>query len=58
MEPTVTALETRFECIEVDVENIILLQCTNPLRPDNLLKEALKYIKEPSDSSIYCYEKS
>jgi N-acylneuraminate cytidylyltransferase len=36
------------ECIEVDVENIILLQCTNPLRPDNLLKEALKYIKEPS----------
>lgn len=43
-EPTVTALKHVLEVVGDGVENVILLQATNPLRPDTLLKEAfLKY---------------
>jgi CMP-N-acetylneuraminic acid synthetase len=51
LEPTVSALKHVLEAIETDVENVILLQPTNPLRPDNLLKEAFEeYQKERYDS--------
>ncbi|MFT5963708.1 MAG: CMP-N-acetylneuraminic acid synthetase [Flavobacterium sp.] len=53
MEPTVTALKHVLECIEVDVENVILLQCTNPLRPDNLLKEAFKVYQRAKCDSLF-----
>jgi len=50
LEPTVSALKHVLENIE-SVENVILLQATNPLRPENLLKEAFEiYEKENSDS--------
>lgn len=51
LEPTVTALKHVLESIEVGVENVILLQATNPLRPENLLKDAFDlYLKGNHDS--------
>jgi CMP-N-acetylneuraminic acid synthetase len=51
LEPTVSALKHVLESIDEDVENIILLQATNPLRPQNLLKEAFQiYINGNYDS--------
>ena len=50
-EPTVSALQHVLENIDAAVENVILLQPTNPLRPLNLLKEAFgNYLKEERDS--------
>lgn len=40
LEPTVSALKHVLENIENDVENIVLLQPTNPLRPKDLLKRS------------------
>jgi len=51
LEPTVSALKQVLESIEGEVENVILLQATNPLRPQNLLNEAFEvYQKENNDS--------
>jgi N-acylneuraminate cytidylyltransferase len=51
LEPTVSALKHVLHSIEADVENVVLLQPTNPLRPQNLLKEAFEmYQKENCDS--------
>ncbi|WP_281637406.1 cytidylyltransferase domain-containing protein [Flavobacterium marginilacus] len=50
-EPTVSALKHVLESVKTDVKNVILLQPTNPLRPQNLLKEIFeKYLKENLDS--------
>ena len=51
IEPTVSALKHVIESIDELVENVILLQPTNPLRPEGLLKEAFTiYQKENHDS--------
>lgn len=51
LEPTVSALKHVLESVEDDVENVVLLQPTNPLRPQKLLKEAFEmYQKENYDS--------
>lgn len=43
LEPTVSALKHCLEVInDTEIENIVLLQPTNPLRPENLLKEAFE----------------
>jgi len=50
-EPTVSALKNALEQIDEPVENVVLLQATNPLRPQNLLNEAFVfYQKEKCDS--------
>jgi N-acylneuraminate cytidylyltransferase len=50
-EPTITSLQHVLETIDDEVENVILLQPTNPLRPENLLKDCFnKFI----GSSSYC----
>jgi N-acylneuraminate cytidylyltransferase len=50
-EPTVSALKNTLEQIDELVENVVLLQATNPLRPQNLLNEAFAfYQKEKCDS--------
>lgn len=50
-EPTVSALKHVLAVVGAGVENVILLQATNPLRPDTLLKEAfLKYTEGSYDS--------
>ncbi len=53
-EPTVSALKHVLESINlVDIENVVLLQPTNPLRPENLLKEAFKIYHERNADSLF-----
>lgn len=50
-EPTVSALKHALDVIGNTVQNVILLQPTNPLRPKNLLEEAWKmYVSGDYDS--------
>jgi CMP-N-acetylneuraminic acid synthetase len=51
-EPTVSALKHVLQNIE-EVENIILLQPTNPLRPENLLKEAFEIFQNQKLDSLF-----
>jgi CMP-N-acetylneuraminic acid synthetase len=51
-EPTVSALKNVLEQID-EVENVILLQATNPLRPENLLKEAFEYYQKNNCNSLF-----
>lgn len=51
LEPTVSALKHVLQSIDGEVENVVLLQPTNPLRPERLLKEAFeRYCKGNYDS--------
>ena len=51
LEPTVSALKHVLESIDSSVENVVLLQPTNPLRPIDLIKEAFnKFQTEKKDS--------
>ena len=52
-EPTISALKHVLESIETAVETVILLQLTNPLRPDNLLKEAYEYYENNNCDSLF-----
>jgi CMP-N-acetylneuraminic acid synthetase len=52
-EPTVLALKHVLESIEDEIENIILLQATNPLRPENLLKEAFETYQSGNYDSLF-----
>lgn len=53
LEPTVTALKHVLESVEEDVENVVLLQPTNPLRPENLLKEAFDLYLKGNHNSLF-----
>lgn len=53
LEPTVSALKHVLESIESDVENVVLLQATNPFRPKNLLKEAFAMFKDNNFDSLF-----
>lgn len=53
LEPTVSALKHVLQSIDSDVENVILLQPTNPLRPDNLLKEAFEIYKNENYDGLF-----
>lgn len=53
LEPTISALKHVLETIEEDVENIVLLQPTNPLRPENLLKEAFDFYLKGNHDSLF-----
>ena len=53
LEPTVSALKHALESIGKDVENVVLLQATNPLRPPNLLKEAFKVFQNGNYGSLF-----
>lgn len=53
LEPTVSALRHVLEGIKDEVENVVLLQPTNPLRPDNLLKEAFKIYKKENYDNLF-----
>ena len=52
-EPTVTALQHVLEVIEMEVENIVLLQATNPLRPKLLLEEAFEIYDNSKLESLF-----
>jgi N-acylneuraminate cytidylyltransferase len=50
-EPTVTAIQQVLETIDSEVENVMVLQPTNPLRPKNLIKDCVeKFCSLGSDS--------
>lgn len=53
LEPTVSALKHVLEVVGKGVENVILLQATNPLRPENLLKEAFTVFIEKGCDSLF-----
>ena len=53
LEPTVTALKHVLESLDFEVENVILLQATNPLRPENLLKDAFETYKNGNYDSLF-----
>jgi len=51
LEPTVSSLQHVLNSIDADVENVILLQPTNPLRPIDLLSQCFqKYLDNNADS--------
>lgn len=52
-EPTVSALKHVLESIEDEVENVVLLQPTNPLRPENLVKEAFERYAKGNHNSLF-----
>ena len=52
-EPTVSALKHVLESIHQEVENVILLQPTNPLRPHDLLKQAFKEYQNENRNSLF-----
>lgn len=52
-EPTVSALKHVLESIDFEVENVILLQPTNPLRPENLLQEAFVTYQKENCNSLF-----
>jgi len=51
-EPTVTALKHVVETLPFTVENVLLLQPTNPLRPHNLIADSLHIFKESNADSL------
>lgn len=53
LEPTVSSLKHVLESIEGEVKNVILLQATNPLRPQNLLKEAFEVYQKGNYDSLF-----
>ena len=53
LEPTITALQHVLQSIEHEVANVIVLQPTNPLRPENLLKEAFAKFKCNRSASLF-----
>lgn len=52
-EPTVSALKHVLQSIDPDVENVILLQPTNPLRPENLLQDAFSVYQNGNYNSLF-----
>lgn len=53
-EPTVSALKHCLETINDDeIENVILLQPTNPLRPEDLLQEAFEVYQKKNCDSLF-----
>ncbi len=53
LEPTITALQHVLEVLHEKIENVVLLQPTNPLRPDNLLFEALEIFEKNKFESLF-----
>ena len=57
-EPTVSCLKHCLENIEQEVENVFLLQPTNPLRMDDLLRNAFMAFKAQKSDSLMTVTKS
>jgi N-acylneuraminate cytidylyltransferase len=52
-EPTITALQHVIQELDYAVNNIVLLQPTNPLRPKNLLEEAYALFQQNALDSLF-----
>lgn len=53
LEPTLTSLQHVLHSIKETIENVVLLQPTNPLRPEDLLKECFAAFQETSSDSLF-----
>ncbi|MBZ4041946.1 acylneuraminate cytidylyltransferase family protein [Flavobacterium hibisci] len=53
LEPTVSALKNVLEQIDANIENVVLLQPTSPLRPKSLLKEAFDIYEKENYESLF-----
>ena len=58
LEPTVSALKHVLESIDEIIENVILLQATNPLRSQNLLQNAFAIFQEQQTNSLFTVSRS
>jgi N-acylneuraminate cytidylyltransferase len=52
-EPTITALQHVIQELDYAIDNIVLLQPTNPLRPKNLLEEAYALFQQNTLDSLF-----
>lgn len=53
LEPTITAVQHVLQSINHKVENVVLLQATNPLRPDALLSDCFEIFSEFNCESLF-----
>ena len=53
LEPTITALQHVMSSLEFEVENCVVLQPTNPLRPKNLLHDCFQKYQELKIESLF-----
>jgi N-acylneuraminate cytidylyltransferase len=53
LEPTITALQHVISSLEYEVENCVVLQPTNPLRPKNLLHDCFQKYQELKIESLF-----
>ncbi|QBN19867.1 acylneuraminate cytidylyltransferase family protein [Flavobacterium nackdongense] len=58
LEPTVSALKHVLESIEGNVDNVVLLQATNPLRPQNVLAAAFEVYQKGNYDSLFTVSKN
>lgn len=52
-EPTITAMQHVVGTISVTVDNVVLLQATSPLRPENLLLDTFESYQKSSCDSLF-----
>lgn len=52
LEPTVTSLKHALTQLPDTIENVVLLQPTNPLRPENILQDGFKKYMEGNHDSL------
>ena len=53
LEPTITSLQHVLSVLGSSIENVILLQPTNPLRPENLLKDCFEKFQFSTCDSLF-----
>jgi CMP-N-acetylneuraminic acid synthetase len=53
LEPTVSAIKHVLQSIDFQVESCILLQVTNPLRPETLLRDAYSIYRKNNHNSLF-----
>jgi N-acylneuraminate cytidylyltransferase len=53
LEPTITSLQHVLKSLNYKIENVFLLQPTNPLRPKNLLKECFNTFQNSNFDSLF-----
>jgi N-acylneuraminate cytidylyltransferase len=53
LEPTVSAIQHVLESLDFEIENVVLLQSTNPFREEKLLQEAFKIYKRQNHNSLF-----
>ena len=53
LEPTISSLQHALSVLDNSVENVILLQPTNPLRPEDLLKDCFEKFQTRDSDSLF-----